>query len=596
MTENRNIEVTELDFDHIKESLLNHLKSQKDFSDYNYEGSAINVLIDILAYNTHLNAFMANMSANEMFLDSGSIRQSVVSKAKEIGYTPRSVRASKAIVDIILPGVSGNPLYITMAAGTAFDTDFEHQFATKQEYLLYPTAANPTTYKVENVELYDGEYIEFSYEVDESDEDQRFIIPSENVDTSTLRVFVKPHKNSFTVSEYFPNDDLNRLTKSSLVYFINETAEGYYEVTFGDGVLGKKVHNGEYITFSYIVADGKESANNIKKFTAIERIDGYAGYSIVVKEPSFGGAEKESIEEIKFLAPKMYQNQRRAVTTQDYETFLLHDYPWIDTINSWGGEYNDPPIYGKVFFSIKPKHTEVLSDRLKEEIKHRLISRYNVVTIVPEILDPDYIYVNVYSRVYYTKSRTILENSQLVERVTKTIYDYFRNTTEKFKMDFRFSPMTAKIDNTEKSIDSSLTDITMHKRVYPITNLQQTFELKFSNSIVPGTVESSYYNTASDNVVLDTMVRDNGKGKIRIIHVSTGNVINGDAGSVDYEKGTISMTVFPYSLPLDTLDIRVYCVPVDKNIRSGQNQIIVPDDSPLNVDVNRKQGVVVKMI
>lgn len=592
------INVTQLDFDYIKQSLIEYLQSQDEFTDYNFEGSAMNILMDLLAYNTHMNSYMANMMANEMFLDSASIRDSVVSKAKEIGYTPRSVRSSKAVVDVEIQNVLGAPQYIEMEAGTTFDTSSKYTFATKELYSLLPVEGDPTTYKASDVALFDGNYVEFHYTVDTSDYDQRFMIPSINADMGTLRVFVQPNDQSSDIEEYFLNDDLNILTPDSKIFFSAESPEGMWEVTFGDGILGAEVINGNYITFTYIVAVGKEEANYVNSFIPLVAIGGYGSYNIIVVEPSFGGDEKESIQSIKFLAPKMFQSQKRAVTTQDYETFLLHDYPWIETINSWGGEYNNPPIYGKVFFAIKPKHTEFLSNRLKEEVKETIIKEYNVVTIVPEIVDPDYIYINVESDVFYIRSQTTNDESYLGAQTSDVIYQYFSDTTEKFKMDYRFSPMTALIDDTDKSFDSSLTDIAMHKRIYPVVNTSQTFEMKFNNPLVPGSIESTYFNIEDQvrpGVLYETVIEDDGNGKMRSMHVSTGIVLDSDVGTVDYDTGDISVTLFPYNLPADTLDIRFYVTPLNKNIVSGYNQIIVPDTSAINSDLNRRQGVTVVM-
>ena len=592
------INVSELDFDLIKAELITYLQSQNEFTDFNFEGAAMNVIMDILAYNTHMNAYMANMMGNEMFLDSASIRQSVVSKAKEIGYTPRSVRSSKAVVDISIENVAGAPQSINMDAGTIFDTNHKYTFATKNDYILYPSIAVPTTYEVSNVDVYDGNYVEFNYTVDTNDTEQRFIVPSANVDMSTLRVFIKPDINSSQIDEHFINDDINRLTPTSLVFFTHETPEGFYEITFGDDTLGQNVINGNYITFSYIISKGKEDANYIDTFIPIVSIGGYGSYTITTIEQSYGGSEKETIKDIKFLAPKMFQSQKRAVTTQDYEAFLLHDYPWIDTINSWGGEYNNPPIYGKVFFAIKPKHTEFVSAKLKEEIIENLIKEHNVVTIVPEIVDPDYIYINVDTDIYYIRSQTTLSESVLINMTSDNIYQYFTDTTGKFKMDFRFSPMITEIDNTEYSIDSSLSSIYIHKRIYPIINLSQTFDIKFNNALKPNTLETSYFNV-EDNVLtgtsLESVIQDDGNGKLKLIYVNTGVVLNSDVGTINYDTGEISMTVFPYRLPTDTLDIRVYAIPVSNNIESGYNQIIIPDESSVNHDVNRKQGVTVRI-
>lgn len=597
-TNTSRISPCELDFDLIKQSIIDYLSSQSEFQGFNFEGSSLNVLMDILSYNTHMNSYTANVSANEMFLDSGSIRQSVVSKAKEIGYTPRSVRSSKASINISVPDVTGNPQYITMSAGTLFETDFSYVFSTNEEHLLFPSISAPTTYVKENIDIFDGNYVEFGYTVNTALENQQFIIPSVDVDMSSVRVFVKPDKGSSSIDEYFINDDVNRLKPDTKVFFIHETPEGFFEITFGDGILGNKLINGNYIKLTYIVASGKASANNITTFNPVIRIDGYTGYSITTIEPSYGGAEKESLEDIKFLAPLMYQSQRRAVTTQDYETFLYHDYPWIDSMNIWGGEFNDPPIYGKIFFAIKPKHTEILSNKLKEQIKTDIIKKYNVVTIVPEIIDPDYIYVNVDTDVYYSRSKTVISSSQLASMVSSTIYTFFNDTTKKFKMDFRLSQMATKIDDTDISFDSSLSNIVIHKRIYPIVNARQTFELKFNNALLPNTIETSYYDTEDVNVSgvkIETVIKDDGAGKMQVVQVSNGVIINADAGTANYDTGTISITLFPYSLPIDTLDVRIYATPKSKNVISGYNQIILPDDTPINIDVNRKQGVTVRV-
>jgi len=591
--------VTELDFDYIKQDIINYLKGQDEFSDYNFEGSAMNILVDILAYNTHMNAFMANMMANEMFLDSASIRQSVVSKAKEIGYIGRSCRSSKAIINVIVRNVADAPQEILLKAGTVFDSKGGYVFSTMRDYLLYPTADDSTVYRINDVEIYDGNYMEFHYEVDDSDPEQQFIIPAETVDTTTLRVFIQPDKTSSEIEEFYLNDDLNRLKPDSPVYFLHEHPEGYYIVTFGDGVIGKKVINGNYVTLSYIISVGREEANYNEVFYPVESIDGYNDYYVETVEPAFGGGEKEDIEHIKLLAPRMFQSQRRAVTIQDYETFLLHDYPWIDTINSWGGEDNVPPIYGKVFFAIKPKHTEFISDRLKEEIKNDLIQKYNVVTVVPEIIDPDYLYVIVNTTVYYNKTRTVLDDSQLQQKAINTIYGYFDATTEKFKLDFKFSPLVTRIDNTDPSFDSSLSEVYMEKRVYPLTNALQTFDIQFNNAIEKGTIETTFFNTEDENVagiIYQSVIKDDGNGKLYLYCPKEDVVLDSDVGMVDYTSGAVSITVFPYALPIDTRDIRIYAKPMHKNIKSGYNQIIVPDESPENQAVNRRQGVTVTMV
>ncbi len=597
-TNTSKISVSELDFDLIKQELITYMRSQEEFSDYNFEGSSLNVLMDVLSYNTHMNAYMANMLGNEMFLDSASIRQSVVSKAKEIGYTPRSVRSSTALIDVTINNVTGSPLQITMDAGTIFDTSSKYTFVTKEDYILFPSEAEPTTYEIKDATVYDGNFVSFHYNVDVSDPDQQFMVPSVDADMSTLRVFIQPDNTSSQIEEYFINNDLNALTPDSKVFFTHETPEGYFEVTFGDGILGKDVINGNYITLTYIVAKGKEEANYIGTFIPIVSISGYGSYDVSTVEVSFGGAEKESIKDIKFLAPRMYQSQRRAVTVEDYETFLLHEYPWIDTINAWSGTDNEPPIYGKVFFSIKPKHTEFVSDKLKLEIINDLIKNYNVVTIIPEIVDPEYLYVNVDSNVFYYDHMTTLSGTELVNNVVDNIEQYFADTTEKFKMNFFFSPMTTIIDATDSSFSSSLSEVTIQKRLYLTVNTSQTFTIRFGNAIKAGTITSSMINpeTYSDNEEFnDLVLMDDGLGTIKLVKFDTGIVVDSNIGSVDYETGVMTATIFIYNLPQDTLDLRIYATPESKNVDSIFNQIIIYDDSSANYKYNRRQGITVTL-
>ena len=602
--------VTELDFDLIKDDLKEYMRSQPEFSDFDFEGAGLNIMLDILAKNTHLNAYMANMLANEMFLDSGEVRQSVVSKAKELGYTPRSVRSSEAVVDVTLAnvqnvtpeggGAAEPPAYVEMEAGTQFSGTGGMIFSTYEPILLYPTGTIGQ-YKVEDISIYDGRFVEFQYVVDFGAPDQKFTIQSENADTTTLTVAVKPTEASSDKVIYELNEDINVLNSESTVYFLHETAEGNFEVTFGDGIIGKALENGNVVLLGYIIAENKADANGIESFQPVQQINGQGGSDIDIssKVKSYNGAEKEGIAEIKFNSTRFFQSQKRAVTTNDYETFVTREYPFIESINTWGGEYNDPPQYGKVFIAIKPRHTEFLSPTLKETIKTDLIEKFNVVTVIPELVDPDYLYVGVSTSAYYIKSKTVKTEAQLIGELTQVIYNYFLDTTRKFKMDFLFSPMTQAVDATDKSINSSLSDITLHKRVFPILNLTQTFSMKFNNALQPGTLFSTFYNTENEEVAgatIKTGIKDDGNGVLYTFNTITGNVIKSDVGTVDYTTGEISFTIHTYGLPPDTEDLRMYATPVLENITPGNNQIIVPDTSAENGDYMRLQGISVKMI
>lgn len=601
--------VVELDFDLIKDDLKEHLRGNAVFKDFDFEGAGINLILDVLAKSDHFVAYMANMMGNEMFIDSADIRQSVVSKAKELGYIPRSARASKATINLILKSVqdvvpagggpAAQPAYVEIAPGTQFTTSTGLIFSTNDTHLLYPTGVYGE-YRKDGIDIYDGRLIDFEYVVDSGIPDQKFIIPDVDADTSTLSVVVKPSTVSTEKTVYRLNDDVNYLTSGSTVYFLHETPEGYFEVTFGDGILGKKVSNGNVVILSYIIASEKGDANGIDTFLPYQRINGQGSddIEIITDTRSYNGDEKETIESIKFHALRFFQSQRRAVTTKDYEAFLISEYPFIESINTWGGEYNDPPVYGKIFIAIKPKHTTFLSTTLKEQIKEHLIKKYNVVTVIPEMVDPEYTYINVESVVSYTKSKTTLTEASLIELVMESIYNYFLATTRKFKMNFQFSPMVRTIDATNSSIDNSLTEIYMNKRVYPIVGMTQTFTVKFANGLKSGSVFSSYFNTESDEVTgksIKTGLQDDGKGVIYSFNADTGIVINPKAGVVDYVNGIVTFTIHTYGLPLDTMDLRVYATPASKNIIPGNNQIIVPDTSAMNGVYNRKQGISVSM-
>ncbi len=599
--------VVELDFDEIKDDLKEYLRAQTVFKDFDFEGAGINVLLDILAKTSHLNAYMANMLGSEMFLDSAEIRQSVVSKAKELGYTPRSVRSAEAVVDVTLNNVqdevpSGGgsaepPAYVEMDAGTQFTGNNTGGmiFSTAEPILLYPTGTTGQ-YTVEDISIYDGRLNEFQYIVDSGDPDQRFIVPDVNANIETLKVVVRPSEGSTSQETYYLNEDINVLTPESLVFFLSETAEGYYEIFFGDDVLGKSVENGNAVVLSYIVAENKEEANGVTTFSPAQRIHGQGGNDIEIstKVKSFNGAEKEGIDEIKFHSVRFFQSQQRAVTTRDYEAYLIRNYPFIESINTWGGEYNDPPVYGKIFIAIKPVHTEFLSPTLKETLKESLIKLRNVVTVIPEFVDPDYLYVGVTTSVYYTKSKTTKTEAVLTNQVYDAIYQYFLDTTRKFKMKFQFSPMTRIIDDSDKSIDNSLSEITLHKRVYPTVGMTQTFTMHFSNALQPGTLFSSYFNTENTEVsgaTIKTGIKDDGNGLLYTFNTVTGVTINSNIGSVDYESGIVSYTVHTYGLPPDSLDVRMYATPSLKNIVPGNNQIVVPDTSASNGDYMRLQGI-----
>jgi hypothetical protein len=590
-------DITELDFEFIKSSLKTFLQNQSTYNDYDFEGSGMSAIIDLLSHNTSMNAFMASMMGNEAFIDSAQLRESVVSLAKQIGYVPYSVTASRAIINITVPNVTGSPSSLLMPAGTRFTNALGILFTTVEDYVLYPTTGS--SYAVSNVNIYEGTFVDFDYTVNSNDIDQKFIVPAVTADASTLTVSVRPNYTSSSVELYTQSDNINVLTRDSKIYFLQENLDGYFEVYFGDDVIGKKVSTGNVVHLSYVVptkTDG--SANKITNFLARQSIEGYGTYTITSVLSSYGGSDRQSIDDVRHIAPKMYQTQNRTVIKEDYVTFLLNKYPWISSLNVWGGENNVPPVYGKVFICIQPSHVEILADAIKDSILNDLIKNYNVVTVIPEIVDPSYLYIGLTSRVYYTLRDTVLTSNTLSTMINSNITSYF-NTIKKFGKNFNYSPVMSVIDKTEQSITSSLVDVTLQVRIQPVTNIQRLYSTSFSNAIIPGTVTSSTFNPESVSTTDYTAAQyivDDGLGKLYTKSRITGLIISNDVGTVDYTTGDISITIIPFTLPSGTVDVRINAVPVDKNIYPGYNQIILEDDTGYDTQKGFVQGISTTMI
>ncbi len=584
------IVVNELDFDKIKQDLIDQYKTDPVFSDYNFEGSGLNLIIDMMASGIHSNAIIANMSANEMFIDSAQLRQTVVSKAKEFAYTPRSVRSATAVVTFSFAGVTGDPQFITIPEGTRLSTASGHIFSTKEQHLAYPTASGSGTYEADDVEIYEGYFNSYSYTMDYSNPNQRFIIPSVLADVSTLIIQVIEGNTTIPFSK---NDDINVLVPSSYVFFLHQNPDDKYEVTFGDGTLGFKPSNAAVIKLTYIIASGTEEANGILEFSKVHPIDGHSDFTVVASVQSYGGAGQETIDEIRSRSNKMYKSQNRAVITEDYENFMLTEYPFISSMSVWGGEYNVPPVYGKVFLAIKPTHTEFLSDNLKAKIKEELIKKYNVVTVIPEIVDPDYIYVIVNADVSYNHISATINKSEISTIINHNITTHFENTVEIFNAPFYFSPLVTIIDDSDKSIIGSLTEILLSKRFSPQIQVDEHRNIKFSNEIVPGTITSTLFNiNGISGIYAKASIVDDGNGKIQTKNAYTGEIIS-NIGTIDYVTGELSFSLLVYDLPIDTKDIRIYVTPKEKNIFQGYNQIIIVDRSSSKEEYNRKAGVYV---
>ncbi len=489
MSANTTLTVTDLDFESIKNNLKTYLRSQSQFQDYDFEGSGMNVLLDILAYNTHYNAFYLNMIANEMFLDSSKVRQSTVSHAKLINYIPESSHGAETKLNIrVTPGTfeDQDKASVTLNKYTRF-------IGSSIDGINYPfvTVNANTAAKVDgsfllsNVVIKQGEVVTRQYTMTPSNVKRRFDIPTSNVDTNTLIVTVQESaSNTYTIS-YEQAQDLTEITNLSPVYFVEENERGEYSIYFGDNVIGKKPKNGNIINITYLDTVGTY-ANKINSFSVIS-IDGYsANIALDSTGQTYSGSDKETIEDIKYRAPYFYSTQNRAVTVNDYETLITKDYTNIDSVAVWGGEDNDPPVYGKVYLSLKTKENYFLTNLEKENIKESLINNRNVLTVIPEIVDPSYVYMLIRGMVYFNSTLTSLSASELRTYVSAAVEDYSNDNLDKFKGTFQKAKLQQYIEDSENSITGSDIKVYMQKRIDLSLNQTKNYIVDYDVPIKKG--------------------------------------------------------------------------------------------------------------
>jgi hypothetical protein len=484
------ITTDELDFAQIKQNLKTFLSSQTELGDYDFEGSVISTLIDVLAYNTHYNALYTNFAVNEMFLDSASKRSSLVSISKLLGYTPKSVSSAKAIVDITVGTFDQFTNSLTLSPGTTFTTEINEKSYTFNiiEDISATKNSAATSFVFEDVELYEGESVDITYTKTSS---TRFVIPESNVDMSTLRVSIYNPGNS-TTSVFVSAKSLLDVAPTSKVFFTKQIESGLFEIFFGDGVFGVVVDNGSVITLTYLVSNGEE-ANGGSIFSYNGGADSTKFYIIETSFASSGGAPEESRESIRFFAPLSYQAQNRAVTANDYAAIVAEAYPNIETINVWGGQDNVPPQYGKVFIAAKPFGRNAFTAAEKLNLRQGIVAARGVITVTPEFVDPKYYDIEMVSNVYFDPTKTTRRAGEIGDDVRLVIEDY-SSTLSKFEVAFRHSNITAKIDNTDNSIVSSISTIRVRVLLTTILGVESDYSYDFKNPIAQSN-NSTFYST-----------------------------------------------------------------------------------------------------
>lgn len=571
--------ISELDFNSIRENIKTYLKSQSEFTDFDFDGSGLSVLIDILAYNTHYMGYYLNMVGNEMFLDTAQLRSSVLSHAKLTNYVPRSKTGSTAVVQVEVTPPDGDtesslvlPKYSRFVSESIDGVNYV--FSTTDSYIVSKADGKFT---FNNVAIKQGETANIYYTV--VDGNRKFPLPSSNVDTTTITVTVQESSSNTYLTTYKLAEDLTELDGNSKVYFLEETPDDDYLVYFGDGVLGYRPANNNIVIIKYLDTLGV-GANKANSFVNADAIGGYANVAVNSVTPAVAGAEKETIEQIKFRAPISYTTQNRAVTKNDYESLLKRDYPNITAISVWSGDENIPPVYGKVFISLKPVTNYEITSLEKDRIIREIIANRGVLTVTPEIIDPNYTYLTFRINVNWNKDATDLDESQINSLVRASIEDYVAENLSDFSSVYRNSVLHEYIDNSHQSVLSSQIVTFLQKRITLVPNTRRNYEIDFMTSLHRGGLIEGMYTYPSvktydsSNVERDVLFEEvpgsfTGIDSIKIINrginyssnptvtitgdgtgaTATATILNGRLDSInivsrgrDYTRASVSIT------------------------------------------------------
>ena len=586
------LDISQLDFDGIKDNLKTFLSQQNEFTDYDFEGSGMNILLDVLAYNTHYLGYNANMLANEMYLDSADQRSSVVSLAKQVGYTPKSATSSQATIDVVINNGSGSS--VTMSRGTKFTTTVDgtnYSFVANADISISPLDG---VYKFSNLVVYEGTYLNYKYTANTSDTDQRFIIPNDNVDTNTLTVKVQESSSDSTTNTYKLATGITNIDSASKVFFLQEVENGRYEVYFGDGVLGQAVADGNIVILDYITCN-RDEANGASLFTLSGTVGGFSNVTITTINNANGGDAPETIKSIKYNAPRDYTAQDRAVTADDYKVLVKSLYANAQSVQVYGGEDAATPDYGKVYISIKAKSGSNLTEVTKESLVRSLKS-YAVASVTPIIIDPETTFITIATNFKYNSGLTTKDVSTLQTNVTDAISSYNTDTLEDFTGMFRYSAVTKTIDGADTSILSNITTVNMYKFITPTLNSGLKYTLSFNNAFynphsghntsAGGIVSSTGFKITNDDSLNEHFLDDDGAGNIRVYYLSGTTRIYTDStfGTINYTTGEIILTS-AHITSISNVDgatstrVRITVRPNSNDIVPVRNQILSIDST-----------------
>jgi hypothetical protein len=578
---NARLQISDLDFDQIKTNLKAYLKQQSQFQDYDFDGAGLNILLDILAYNTHYNSYYLNMVANEAFLDTALLRDSVVSHAKTLGYIPFSVTAPRAVVNVTVNSGTTTPETLTIPKGFTFSSNLidslSYNFVALEETTV--TKSN-TSFFFENLDIYEGSLVSYVFNYTENSNPKSiFVLPDNNIDTTTISVSVSPNVGNTSTQVYNQVTDILDITSTSEVYFLQESKNGNYEIYFGDGVIGKALNDGAVVTVTYLVTNGV-AANQTDGFIAAAPIGAYSDIVIDVVDVASGGATRETVDSIKYSAAAQYATQNRLVTTSDYESYIKSKYPSIDSLSVWGGEDETPKVFGKVYISLKPKTNYFISETEKQRIIDEIINPKAIVSVSAEIRDPEFLYLIVESLVQYDQKKTSLDEGTIRNNIRQAILDFRDTNLNKFAGTFVLSKLQDAVDSTNgEAIIGSETVVRVQRRFKPKLNESASYTIQYDVPIQRGTLVDKLTSTQFTVFDIAGVVREaqfeeatqsfTGISSIQVINPGTGFtttptititgdgsnataeaiIVNGKIQSInitnrgtDYTRATISIT------------------------------------------------------
>ena len=594
----KKLSVTDLDFDDIKSNLKNFLRQQDQLSDYDFDGSTMATLLDVLAYNTHYNAVYANVLANEMFLDSADLRNSIVSHAKHVGYTPRSATSPVAFLNVTVNNATGNTL--TAIRGTTFTTTVDevtYNYVVKDATTITPTDG---VYTFSNLPIYEGTLVNNTYTVDTSNADQRFLIQNNLADTTTLKVTVQNSSTDTTSSTYTLSTDLADITSTSKVYYLEGAEDQQYEIKFGDGILGAALSTGNIVSLSYVVTNAEES-NGASLFSLSGNIGGFSDVAISTTTNSANGAQPETPDSIRFNAPRQYAAQNRAVTPNDYKSRVKSIYANAKSVSVWGGEDNDTPFYGRVYISIKPIAGATLTETKKTDIINQL-KEFNVASITPIIEDPETTSVQLNVNVKYDAKSTTQTADSINALVTSAITNFNTNNLQEFDSIFRHSKFIETVSKVDDSILSNITTVKLHKSFTAVTTGSTSYTVNYNNALynphsghnasAGGILTSSGFKISGD-ATNEYFLDEDGAGNVRLYYLvgTTRTYSNSSQGTINYSTGVITINSLNIT-SVSNVDgatstaIRLTVIPSSVDVIPVRNQVLEIDETNTTVSVS----------